>query len=77
VRSAAVPAAFLLGAESPPPEALVVVTDASGARDLASPVEIAAADGAALPVNDGTYRGHLLVRATGRGTIHVIDRVNL
>src|SRR5439155_19361630 len=30
-----------------------------------------------FPAGDATYRGHLLLRATGRGTLHLIDRVNL
>jgi stage II sporulation protein D len=75
VRSAAVPDAFLVGAETKEPSARILVTDVSGAHELPSPIEIASPSGAPLPVNDASYRGHLLVRATGRGTLHVIDRV--
>jgi stage II sporulation protein D len=76
VRSAAVPDAFLVGAEPPTSTtARVVVTENGAARELESPVEIASRDGSPLPVFDAAYRGHLLVRATGRGTLHVIDRV--
>ncbi len=78
VRRDAVPEAFLVGA-SPNGGATgsVVVEEATGRRELPSPVELQAADGSLLPVGDGRYRGTLLVRATGRGTVHVIDRVNL
>ncbi len=79
VRSAAVPDAFLVGAEAPQPSptARLVVTENGAARELESPVEVASRDGSPLPAFDVAYRGHLLVRATGRGTLHVIDRVGV
>ena len=53
------------------------VTDDGAASDWPSPVEIAASSGALVPWADATYRGRLVVRATARGTVHVINRVGL
>lgn len=77
VRQDSVPDAFLVGASPAPPAAGVFFESEAGRESLPSPVEVAAADGSPFPFGDGTWRGHLLLRATGRGTLHVIDRVNL
>ena len=53
------------------------VTDDGAASDWQSPVEIAPTNGALVPWADATYRGRLAVRATARGTVHVINRVGL
>jgi stage II sporulation protein D len=53
------------------------VTDDGVASDWPSPVEIAPSNGALVPWADATYRGRLAVRATARGTIHVLNRVGL
>ena len=53
------------------------VTDDGAASDWPSPVEIAPANGALVPWADATYRGRLALRATARGTLHVINRVGL
>jgi stage II sporulation protein D len=80
VRRESVPDSFLvssgLGAAA---EATVLIEENGSARvEWPSPVEVAPAAGAApIPVGDGTYRGHLLFRGTGRGTVHVVNRVNL
>lgn len=86
VRREAVPDAFLVGATATTELASYLVLEENGrAADAPSPVEIASAaeragvptDAATVPLGDAAYRGHLLVRATGRGTLHVVDRVNL
>lgn len=79
VRREAVPDAFLVGA-APAAEvgASVVLEENGDRRDAASPVEIAPLDVATLlRVGETPYRGHLLVRASGRGSVHVVDRVRL
>ncbi len=53
------------------------VTDDGAGSDWPSPVEVAPASGALAPWADATYRGRLAVRATARGTLHVINRVGL
>ncbi len=53
------------------------VTDDGAVSDWPSPVEIAPANGALVPWADATYRGRLAVRATPRGTLHVINRIGL
>ncbi len=53
------------------------VTDDGAASDWPSPVEVAPSSGALVPWADATYRGRLVVRATARGTLHVINRVGL
>ncbi|MEO8055192.1 MAG: SpoIID/LytB domain-containing protein [Acidobacteriota bacterium] len=53
------------------------VTDDGAASDWPSLVEIAPANGALAPWADATYRGRLALRATPRGTLHVINRVGL
>ena len=53
------------------------MTDDGAASDWPSPVEIAPTNGAPAPWADATYRGRLAVRATARGTVHVINRVGL
>jgi stage II sporulation protein D len=53
------------------------VTDDRVASDWPSPVEIASVNGAPVPWADAAYRGRLVVRATARGTVHVINRVGL
>ena len=53
------------------------VTDDGVASDWPSPVELAPANGALVPWADATYRGRLALRATVRGTLHVINRVGL
>ena len=42
-----------------------------------SPVALARADGAPVPFAESSWRGVLLVRATPRGTLHVVNRVHL
>ncbi|MBK9062377.1 MAG: SpoIID/LytB domain-containing protein [Acidobacteria bacterium] len=53
------------------------VTDDGAASDWPSPVEIALTNGGLVPWADATYRGRLSLRATPRGTLHVINRVGL
>jgi stage II sporulation protein D len=53
------------------------VTDDGAASDWPSPVEVAPTNGALVVWADATYRGRLAVRATARGTLHVINRVGL
>ena len=53
------------------------VTDDGATSDWPSPVEIAPTSGALVPWADATYRGRLAVRATTRGTVHVINHVGL
>lgn len=76
VRREAVPEAFLVGA-APASPSTILMTDATGTVELASPVELIPADGPAFPFAESLYRGHLLIRATGRGSLHAINRVNL
>ena len=53
------------------------VTDDGAASDWPSPVEIALTNGGLVPWADATYRGRIALRATPRGTLHVINRVGL
>ena len=78
VRRDAVPDAFLVGLApaGAPPRTLLVET-AEGTREVPSPVEVQAADGSPVPVNDARYRGYVRVVATPRGTVHVVNRVAL
>lgn len=55
----------------------LAVTDDGAASVWPSPVEIAPASGSLVPWADATYRGRLALRATSRGTLHVINRVGL
>ncbi|HSB37425.1 MAG TPA: SpoIID/LytB domain-containing protein, partial [Thermoanaerobaculia bacterium] len=60
-----------------PSKGAVVVEENGRSEEGPSPVALARADGAPVPFGDSSYRGFLLVRATGRGTLHVIDRVGV
>jgi stage II sporulation protein D len=52
--------------------------DEGGVRtEWSSPVEVKLEGERPVPFGDAQYRGHLLVRATGRGTLHVVNRVFL
>jgi len=53
------------------------VTDDGAASDWPASVEIAPASGSLVTWGDATYRGRLVVRATPRGTIHLLDHVGL
>lgn len=53
------------------------VTDDGAVTEWPSPVEIAPAGGGLVGWSDATYRGRLAVRATARGTVHVVNRVGL
>ena len=55
----------------------VVVEENGRSEEGPSPVGLARADGGPVPFGDSSYRGFLLVRATGRGTLHVVDRVGV
>jgi stage II sporulation protein D len=78
VRRDAVPEAFLVGLPVPgAPARTLLVEGPEGAREVSSPLELQATDGSLLPVNDARYRGNLLVVATPRGTLHVVNRVGL
>ncbi len=55
----------------------VLVEENGTAEEKPSPVALARADGSPVPYGDSTYRGFLLVAATARRTLHVVDRVNL
>jgi stage II sporulation protein D len=55
----------------------LTLTSREGTRSVAGPVELASPCGNPMPAGDATYRGNLVVRATGRGTLHVINRVSL
>ena len=46
-------------------------------REVPSPLELQAADASLLPVNESRYRGNVLLVATSRGTLHVVNRVDL
>ncbi len=78
VRRDAVPEAFLVGLAAPgAPARRLVVEGPDGTREVPSPVELQATDGSLLPVNGSRYRGNVLVVATSRGTLHVVNRVGL
>ena len=78
VRRDAVPEAFLVGLADPGRPARTLLVDGpDGRREAPSPVELSAADGSLLPVNGALYRGTLLLVATPRGTLHVVNRVGL
>ncbi len=78
VRRDAVPDAFLVGLPVPgAPVRTLLVEGPDGVRELPSPLELQAADGSLLPVNDARYRGNVLLVATPRGTLHVVNRVGL
>jgi len=77
VRADAAVDAFLVGASPVPASATLTVEVAGAASERPSPLAIAPVDGAPVPYGSSTYRGHLLLRATGRGTLHVLNRVNL
>ena len=53
------------------------VTDDGAASDWPSSVEVATTGGALVTWADTAYRGRLAVRATPRGTLHVLNRVGL
>jgi stage II sporulation protein D len=53
------------------------VTDDGAASDWPGVVEIAPANGSLVAWADATYRGRLALKATARGTLHVINRVGL
>lgn len=55
----------------------VVVDENGRSEERPSPVGLARADGGPVPFGDSSYRGVLLVRATPRGTLHVLNRVHL
>ena len=79
VRRDAVPEAFLVGLAAPR-GARPHASSSRGRtepREVPSPLELQAADGSLLPVNDARYRGNVLVVATPRGTLHVVNRVGL
>ncbi|MBL8112885.1 MAG: SpoIID/LytB domain-containing protein, partial [Acidobacteria bacterium] len=46
-------------------------------REVPSPATLVPLDGGFVQVGDTSYRGRLVLRATGRGTLHVINEVNL
>lgn len=78
VRRDAVPEAFLVGVAAPGETPRTLIVEAGGGvRELPSPVALAAAGGALLPVNGALYRGTLLLVATPRGSLHVVNRVGL
>ena len=78
VRRDAVPEAFLVGlATTGAPVRTLLVEGPDGVREVPSPLELQAADGSLLPVNDSRYRGNVLLVATSRGTLHVVNRVGL
>ncbi len=68
VRRDAVPDAFLVGlAAAGAPVRTLLVEGPDGVREVPSPLELQAADGSLLPVNDSRYRGNVLLVATPRG----------
>ena len=55
-----------------------VLVDENGKSEVRpSPVALARADGGPVPFAESSYRGFVLLRATPRGTLHVVNRVNL
>lgn len=81
VRREAMPDAFLVGAPVPvtaaPNVLLVRVLGEAEAREVPSPATLVPLDGGFVQVGETSYRGRLVLRATGRGTLHVINEVNL
>ncbi|HYN43553.1 MAG TPA: SpoIID/LytB domain-containing protein, partial [Thermoanaerobaculia bacterium] len=78
VRREAVPEAFLVGlAAAGAPVRTLLVEGPDGVREVPSPLELQASDGSLLAVNDSRYRGNVLLVATSRGTLHVVNRVGL
>jgi stage II sporulation protein D len=78
VRRDAVPEAFLVGlAAAGAPVRTLLVEGPDGTREVPSPLELQASDGSLLAVNDSRYRGNILLVATSRGTLHVVNRVGL
>ncbi len=78
VRRDAVPEAFLVGLPVPGASARTILVEGlEGVREVPSPLEVQAADGSLLPVNESRYRGSVLLVATPRGTLHVVNRVGL
>ena len=78
VRRDAVPEAFLVGlAAAGAPVRTLLVEGPDGVREVPSPLELQASDGSFLAVNDSRYRGNVLLVATPRGTLHVVNRVGL
>ena len=78
VRRDAVPEAFLVGlAAAGAPVRTLLVEGPDGVREVPSPLELQASDGSLLAVNDSRYRGNILLVATSRGTLHVVNRVGL
>ena len=62
----------------PAPASGVLLVEENGRSDeRTSPVALARADGGPVPFAESSYRGTILVRATARGTLHVINRVSL
>ncbi len=61
----------------PGPGTALRLTSLEGTREIAGAVEIASPCGQPVPAADGTYRGTVIVRPTGRGTLHAINHVNL
>ena len=55
----------------------LTLTSKEGTRNVVGPVELASPCGNPVPIGDGTYRGTVVVHATARGTLHVINHVNL
>lgn len=56
--------------------ALAVTVDGR-TEEWPSPVALAHADGSSVPFGDSSYRGFLVLRSTARGTLHVVNRVNV
>ena len=79
VRRDAVPEAFLVGLAVPgaPATRSLFVEGPEGVREVPSPLELQAVDGSLLPVNGARYRGNVLLVATVRATLHVVNRVGL
>ncbi|HEX7581114.1 MAG TPA: SpoIID/LytB domain-containing protein, partial [Thermoanaerobaculia bacterium] len=62
---------------TPGPGTAIELSSVEGTRELPSSVEFASACGHPVPIGDGTYSGTVVVRATGRGALHVINHVGL
>lgn len=78
VRRDAVPEAFLVGLAAPgAPARTILVEGLTGVREMPSPLELQAADGSTLPAGEARYRGNVVLVATPRGTLHVVNRVGL